>query len=269
LLALKVNGKTDASTSIDMSTQVLLGELPLLFGPPAKKVLVIGFASGVTVGSVAKHAEVEQIDAVEIEPGIVEASRFFDAVNGRPLEDQRVRVVLDDGRTYLSSTREKYDVVISEPSNPWMSGVSNLFTRDFFAAVRGALAPGGRLLQWIHLYAMEPQAFQSILAALRAEFAYVYAFAYARGHADLLLLASERPLTRDDLPRWDELAPALHDDLRRTGVYDTADLWSLLVLEPDEVDALAAAAQIVKSDDNLFIELGAPWMLYADTVEPN
>jgi len=268
-VALKVNGKTDASTSLDMSTQVLLGELPLLFGGTARSVLVIGFASGVTVGSVARHAEVERIDAVEIEPGIVTASHFFDDVNGRPLDDPRVRVVLDDGRTYLSGTPQRYDVVISEPSNPWLSGVSNLFTREFFAAARGALAPDGRLLQWIHLYAMEPAAFRSILAALRSEFRWVYGFAYAQGHADLLLLASNEPLTRDDLPRWERLAPAVRDDLRRIGTFDTGDLWSMLLLGPDDVDALAARAPIVNSDDNLFIELTAPWMLYEETVDAN
>jgi len=269
LIALKVNGKTDASTSIDMSTQVLLGQLPLLFGPDARRVLVIGFASGVTVGSVATHAEVERIDAVEIEPGIVEASRFFDEVNGKPLEDPRVRMILDDGRTYLSSTHEKYDVIISEPSNPWMSGVSNLFTREFFQAARGALNADGRLLQWIHLYAMEPQAFQSILAALRSEFRHVYAFAYGRGHADLLLLASNGALTREDLPRWESLAEPVRADLRRIGVNGTEDLWTLLALTPRDVDALAARAPVVNTDDNLFIELGAPWMLYQETVEAN
>jgi len=269
LIALKVNGKTDASTSLDMSTQVLLGQLPLLFGPAARSVLVIGFASGVTVGSVARHAGVERIDAVEIEPGIVEASHFFDQVNGRPLEDPRVRLILDDGRTYLSGTREKYDVVISEPSNPWMSGVSNLFTREFFAAARGALNPQGRLLQWLHLYAMEPRAFQSILAALRSEFRYVYGFAYARGHADLLLLATNEPLTRADLPRWEALPEPVRSDLRRIGNFSTTDLWSLLVLRPEDVDALAAQAPVVNSDDNLFIELGAPWMLYEETVDAN
>ena len=268
-IALKVNGKTDASTSLDMSTQVLLGELPLLFGAPARRVLVIGFASGVTVGSVARHPGVQRIDAVEIEPGIVTASHYFDEVNGRPLEDPRVRVVVDDGRTFLSGTHEKYDVVISEPSNPWLSGVSNLFTREFFVAARGALAPRGRLLQWIHLYAMDPAAFRSILAALRAEFRFVYAFAWTRGHADLLLLASNEPLARDDLPRWERLAPAVRDDLRRIGVFGTADLWSLLVLGPDDVDPLAARAPVVNSDDNLFIELGAPWMLYEETVDAN
>jgi len=269
LIALKVNGKTDASTSLDMSTQVLLGELPLLFGPPAKKVLVIGFASGVTVGSVASHASVERIDAVEIEPGIVEASRFFEEVNGKPLDDPRVRLILDDGRTYLSGAHEKYDVIISEPSNPWMSGVSNLFTREFFQAARGALTDGGRLLQWIHLYAMEPRAFQSILAALRAEFRFVYGFAYSRGHADLLLLASNQELTREQLPRWENLAEPVRADLRRIGVASTEDLWTLLVLTPQDVDALAALAPVVNTDDNLFIELGAPWMLYEETVDAN
>jgi len=269
LIALKVNGKTDASTSIDMSTQVLLGELPLLFGPPARKVLVIGFASGVTVGSVARHPEVERIDAVEIEPGIVEASHFFDGVNGRPLEDPRVRLILDDGRTYLSGTRERYDVIISEPSNPWMSGVSNLFTREFFAAARGALTDEGRLLQWIHLYAMEPAALHSILAALRSEFRFVYGFVHARGHADLLLLATNRPLARGDLPRWERLPAPVQDDLQRIGNFSTGDLWSLMFLLPEDVDALAAGAPVVNSDDNLFIELGAPWMLYEDTVDGN
>ena len=268
-IALKVNGKTDASTALDMSTQVLLGELPLLFGPAPRKVLVIGFASGVTVGAVARHADVEQIDAVEIEPGIVAASHFFDGVNGRPLEDPRVRVILDDGRTYLSGTRERYDVIISEPSNPWLSGVSNLFTREFFAAAHGALTEQGRLLQWIHLYAMEPRAFQSILAALRQQFKYVYGFANTHGFADLLLLATNDPLTRAQLPRWESLPGPVRSDLQRVGNFSTSDLWSLLAFGPEDVDALAAQAPVVNSDDNLFVELGAPWMLYEETVEAN
>ncbi len=109
---LRVNGKPDASSRDDMSTQVLLGQVPLLFGPPAKRVLVIGYASGVTVGSVARHDDVERIDAIEIEPAIIEASRYFDDVSGRPLDDPRVRVVLDDARSYLASTRERYDVIV-------------------------------------------------------------------------------------------------------------------------------------------------------------
>ncbi|MEW6271791.1 MAG: tetratricopeptide repeat protein, partial [Thermodesulfobacteriota bacterium] len=266
---LRVNGKPDASSHDDMPTQVMLGEIPLLFGAPAKSVLVIGYASGVTVGSVVRHAGVERVDAVEIEPAIVEASRFFDRESGRPLDDPRVELVLDDARSYLAATGRRYDVIVSEPSNPWMSGVSNLFTREFFAIARGALAPGGRLLQWVQLYAMDPQALYSILAAVRAEFPYVYGFANEEGSSDLFLLAMERPLGRDDLPRWDELPAAVRADLERVGTYSTADLWSLVRLLPADVDALVARAPVVNTDDNLYIELGTPLMLQEDTLTPN
>ncbi len=269
ILALRVNGKTDASSFGDMSTQVLLGQLPLLFGPPAKKVLVIGYASGVTTGSVATHADVAQIDAVEIEPAIVEASRFFDDVSGRPLDDPRVRLILDDARSYLAATDERYDVIISEPSNPWMSGVSNLFTREFFQIVRGALAPGGRLLQWVQLYALDPPSLASIIAALRSEFPYVYGFADLSGSPDLLLLAQDRPLAPSDLPRWENLPRSVQADLERIGSFSTTDLWSLMRVTPVDVDALVKRAPVVNSDDNLFIELGTPWMLYDETSGAN
>ena len=269
ILALRVNGKTDASSYGDMSTQVLLGQLPLLFGGPAQKVLVIGYASGVTTGSVATHDGVERIDAVEIEPAIVEASRWFDDVSGRPLDDPRVRLVLDDARSYLAATRERYDVIISEPSNPWMSGVSNLFTREFFGIVKGALAPRGRLLQWVQLYALDPPSLASIVAALREEFPYVYGFADISGSPDLLLLAQDQPLTASDLPRWEKLPEKVRADLERIGNFSSLDLWSLMRVTPADVDALAARAPVVNTDDNLFIELGTPWMLYDETNDAN
>ncbi|MEW6271792.1 MAG: fused MFS/spermidine synthase, partial [Thermodesulfobacteriota bacterium] len=265
IVALRVNGKVDASSFGDMSTQVLLGQIPLLFGPPARNVLVIGYASGVTTGSVATHASVERIDAVEIEPAIVEASRFFDRVSGSPLDDPRVELVLDDARSYLAATDERYDVIISEPSNPWMSGVSNLFTREFFAIAKGALAPGGRLLQWVQLYALDPRSLASIVAAVRAELPYVYGFADFSGSPDLLLLATDRPLARADLPRWEALPGPVQDDLERIGNFSTADLWGLMRVTPQDVDALVAKAPVVNGDDNMFIELGTPWMLYDET----
>ena len=269
---LRVNGKADASTGGDMSTQILLGQLPLLFGPPPKRVAVIGYASGVTAGSVARH-DVEQIDVIEIEPAILDAQRFFEDANGRPLGDPRVHAILDDGRAHLAASPGTYDVVISEPSNPWMSGVSNLFTREFFHIARESLRPGGRLLQWVQLYAMPPEDLYSILAALRAEFGNVYAFSHGDEEPDLLLLATQEPLGRDDLPHWEKLPPAVKYDLRRIGNFSTADLWSLLRLLPADVDVLAKRAPLVNRDDNLHIELATPWLLGAmqgeDTLEPN
>ncbi len=271
-IELRVNGKADASTRGDMSTQVLLGEVPMLFGPPARRVSVIGYASGVTAGAVARHP-VERLDVIEIEPAILEAERFFRHVNGRPLDDPRVHVHLDDGRAHLGAHPGTYDVVISEPSNPWMSGVSNLFTREFFATARAALRPDGRLLQWVQLYAMPPEDLYSILAAVRSEFPYVYGFAHGDEEPDLLLLATLRPLSRADLPRWEDLTPAVRDDLRRVGNFSTTDVWSLLRLAPADIDVLVGQAPLVNRDDNLHIELATPWLLGAmqgeDTLGPN
>jgi spermidine synthase/Tfp pilus assembly protein PilF len=266
---LKVNGKADASSQEDVATQLLLGHLGLLFGPPTKSVLVVGFASGATVGAVARHPEVEKIDVVEIEPAMIEASHYFDFMNGRPLEDPRVRMIFDDGRAYLSGTAEKYDLIISEPSNPWMTGVSNLFTREFFHAARAALAPEGRLLQWVQLYGIDERALASVLAAVRSEFSHVYGFSHVSGWPDLLLLAMQRPLTASDLPRWSELPASVRDDLIVVGNSSDADLRSMLRLPPKEIDRLYGPEVPVNTDDNLLVELSTPWLINSATLSQN
>ena len=265
---LHLNGKADASTSADMATQVLVAQAGMLFGKPPRNVLVIGWASGVTVGSAARHPEVEAIDAVELEPAMLEASRFFEHVNSKPLADPRVKVILDDGRHYVETTRKKYDVIISEPSNPWLTGVANLFTREYFAAARRALTPQGRLITWFPLYAIDLEALRSILSVLHTEFPNVYALVLDRNTPDLMLLATVQPLAPDDLPRWESLHPAVQSDLYRIGTHSTAELWSLLRLMPDDVAALIGDRAEVNSDDNLFVELRTPWLLYADHFAP-
>jgi len=236
-----------------------------LFGKAPETVLVIGWATGVTVGSVARNP-VQRIDAVELEPAIIQASHFFDHVNGRPLEDPRVRVILDDGRTRLSYGRDHYDVIISEPSNPWMTGVSDLFTAEFFQAAKAALRPGGRLLQWVPAYGID-EAMNSILAALRGEFPYVYGFAIDRRVPDVLIVASLEEFTLDSLPRFEALSASIRSDLERVDVYSTAQLWSLLRLLPQDVGALAGEASVANSDDNLLVELRTPWTMYSEQPE--
>ncbi|MCU0222948.1 MAG: fused MFS/spermidine synthase [Acidobacteria bacterium] len=265
-ITMKINGKPDASLK-DMSTQVLSGHLPLLFGGPVERVMVIGYASGVTTGAASLHP-VRAIDIVEIEPAVIEASHFFDPWNHRPLEDPRVRVILDDGRSYLAATREKYDVIISEPSNPFLSGCSNLFTREFFHAARRALNPGGRLLQWIQLYGMDPPGVASVLEALRSEFPYAYAFQFLRNDGDLMLLASDRPLTAADLPRWEALPPAVREDLEQLRLLGTEDLWSLMRLTSDDLAQVATLATHRNTDDSMYVELHAPWRIQ-DTIDEN
>lgn len=259
---LRVNGKPDAGSAGDMPTQALIGQIPFLFGAEPGRVLVIGLASGVSVGSAALFGP-QVLDVVELEPAMVEASRFFDDLNHRPLERPGVRVIVEDGRLHLARRPPAYDVIISEPSNPWISGVANLFTREFFRAARAALRPDGVLVQWVQLYGLAPQSWTSILAALGAEFRYLYLFSHAGlTGGDSFVLAAQRPLGAGDFPRWERLGPEVRADLERVGLFDTADLWSLLRLGPEELAQLAAEAPVINTDDNLFVELTAPRSLH-------
>lgn len=262
---LRINGKPDASL-LDMPTQALSGHLPFLFGPHADDVMVIGYASGVTTGAVSLHAP-RRLDVIEIEPAIVEASRWFERWNHKPLERPFTHLVLDDARAYLTRTSQQYDVLISEPSNPFLAGCSNLFTEEFFHLARRALRPGGRLLQWVQLYGMDPDSIRSVLAAVRTEFPYVTAFHFHTGNPDLLLMASDRPLTAADLPRWEGLAPEVQADLEQLGIYSTRDLWTLVRLTSDDVRTLAGESRRRNTDDSMFVELHTPWLVHESSAQ--
>jgi spermidine synthase/tetratricopeptide (TPR) repeat protein len=259
-LSLRVNGKVDAGSTGDMPTQVLLGEIPMLFGPRAEHVLVIGLGSGVTAGSVALHDSV-QVDVVELEPAIVEASHFFDEYNHRPLDRPNVHVIADDARAYLSYTRERYDVIISEPSNPWITGAASLFTREFFQTAHRALRPAGRFCQWLQLYEIDPDAVRAVLAAFRAEFPVVYGFSSRAGSEDFFLLGMDQPLPQGAVPLWHTLPNAVRDDLRRANTYSSPDLWSLMQLRPAEIDEMVRHIDVANTDDRMHVELRLPWML--------
>jgi len=263
-LALRLNGKTDASFQ-DMPTQILLGQIPMLFSPVGKRTMVIGMGSGMTAGSVATH-DPEQIDILEIEPAVLRASRLFDGINGRPLDNPATQVVLDDARNVLAATEQPYDVIISEPSNPWIAGASNLFTQDFFETVHSALQPDGTFCQWVQLYALDDAGIRSLLAALRSKFQYVYGFRYRAGENDLIVLARNEPLGRGDLPDWPALPEAVRRDLERIGISSTADLLSLMIILPDDVDNLVRDVT-PNTDDNMFLELHTPRLFYDSSLE--
>lgn len=258
---LRLGGKPDASLG-DMSTQTLSAHIPMSFGKPATEVLVIGYASGVTVGSASLYGP-ERVDAIELEPAVMEASRYFDPYNHGAQDRDNVRIIIDDGRGFLTKTDETYDVIISEPSNPWISGAANLFTREYFELAKSRLNPDGRLLQWIQLYGMDGAALRSVWRAVRSEFEYVYGFLSTIRDVDFLMLATNTPLEPGDLPEWNELSQEVREDLRRVGVYTTEDLWSLMRITPEQFDRiLAENPGPVNTDDNMFVELRAPWTIY-------
>ncbi len=148
------SGKPDASSHGDRSTQTLLAHVPLLFHPDPQQVMVLGLASGMTAGEVL-HYPVSRMDVLEINEEVVKACRFFAPWNNNCLNDPRSRIIVQDGRNHLSLTNETYDVIISEPSNPWMAGLANLYTLDFLRTVKKRLRDKGIFVQWIHSYEMD------------------------------------------------------------------------------------------------------------------
>ncbi len=185
---LSINGKVDASTGDDMPTQVLSGQIPVALARGGD-VVVVGLASGVTAGAALADSRVRTLTILEIEPAVVEASHWFDHVNARPLDDPRTTLVIDDARRWLARPGASVDVVISEPSNPWITGVSSLFTREYWEIGRRRLRPGGIFCQWVQLYGLGIEEFRAIVRTFLSVFPESSLYETIPG-ADVLLVSS-------------------------------------------------------------------------------
>ena len=229
---LAVNTKSDASTaSLDMETQLLLAHAPLFMNPRARSLLVIGHGSGITLGSALRHP-IERADVVEISAAVLNADFAFAAFNYGARSDPRVHVYLDDAQSFLNTVPRRYDVIISEPSNPWIAGIANLFTVEFFRNARAKLAPGGVLALWFHQYDQSDTAIALILRTLHAAFPHVTLF-HEQSYADVVAIASLQPLAIDFAAleeRFDE--PAVRGDLARIGIPNLAALLSHHAVSP-------------------------------------
>ncbi len=267
LLSLRINGKTDASNAGDMRTQLMSGHLPLFFHPNPRRIMVVGLGSGVTVGAVLQHP-VEQVEVVEIEPAVVRAARFFDRENRRALDDPRTRLVVADARHRLTTTPDRYDVIILEPSNPWIRGLASLFTQEFYGIVRSRLHRGGIVLQWVQGYGLATDDFTMVLRTFRREFPHATLWHTLPG--DFLLVGSLEPL-RLDLARSRqrlEASPGLRADFSLLVLPGTAAILADFML--GERDTARIAGQGPENDDDLLpLEYSAPRSLYRDTIPQN
>lgn len=197
-LSFIVNGKVDGHAYSDAGTQVMSGLLGALVHAELRRALVVGLGTGSTAGWLAAVPSVQRVDAVELEPAILRICRDCAAVNHAVLDNPRVHVMIGDAREVLLTTRERYDLVFSEPSNPYRAGISSLFTSDFYAAAERRLSPGGIFLQWLQAYEVDGQTVRTAYATLASVFPEVVTWATEDG--DLLLMASREPLVLD-VPR--------------------------------------------------------------------
>lgn len=263
-VSLSVDGKVDATDAADMLTQKMLGHLPLLLSKSPKNVAIIGLGSGVTAGAALAHP-IEKLDVVEISPEVVEASRFFSHVNHDALMDPRTELIVGDGRNHLRYTPKYYDVIISEPSNPWMAGMAALFTQEFFSEARSRLVPDGIFCQWLHSYNMSTEDLRSIVATFRA--AFPHATLWTLNENDFLLLGSPSMLILDEALLQRNFA-RVAADLREVKVLDLYSVVSLLMLSDEELDRFAGSAA-QNTDDLPVLEFRAPRYIHSNTSDQN
>jgi spermidine synthase len=262
--SLAIDGKIDASNAGDMLTQRLLGLLPVLIHGHARTVAVIGLGSGVTSGSALVPATAGRMDVIEISPEVVEASRFFDAESGAVLSRPEIRLIVGDGRSHLRLSSQRYDVIVSEPSNPWMAGVASLFTGEFFEAARARLEPDGLLCQWAHTYDISAPDLRSIVRTFGSVFP--DGSMWLVGEGDLLLIGSNGATVASRLDAVNRSREgAIASTLATVGVAPGTgpfDLLSLYVGGPREITKYAGDA-LIQTDDRNPLEYTAPRGIYS------
>ena len=264
-LSLAIDGKVDATDGADMLTQRMLAHLPLLLHPAPESVFIVGHGSGVTAGSALRH-EVQRVTAAEISPEVAAASRLFADSNGTPWEDERFTLVEMDARNHLLRNRDELDVVISEPSNPWMSGVSPLFTVEFFALVRSRLADGGLFCQWVHLYNLAEGNLRTLVGGFTDVFPEAALFVLHDG--DALLVGSKGGFPAVPQAVLEARLARVADELEPYGITNYRALRSWLTATSPELGAWAAAAPRHR-DDHPILEFRAPLSVHAATAFAN
>lgn len=269
--ALKNNGKVDASNGDDMPTQIMVAAYPLLMhpkGPEGLDVAVVGFGSGVSVGTALKFP-VRSVDVMELERAIPEASKFFEDVNDLDyvltdfpyVQMDRLTVINDDGRNYLTATDKQYDVIVSEPSNPWITGVSDLFTTDHFRITKKRLREGGIYCQWVQLYELSPENIKVIYRTFASQFEHVVVFAAEDLSSDTVLLGSDSPLPLD-LERVSAAysLPGIREELERAYIHSPFDVFARTLL--------ASRDEVMQFTQIEYRLRGGEWVAYPDSSNP-
>lgn len=265
--ALMNNGKVDASTNADMQTQILLGQVPMFLHGSAREVMVIGLGSGVTAGSVLRSSTVRNLDLLEISPEVVEAAYYFRKENHDVLNDPRTRLLVADARNYLLATDQRYDVIVSEPSHSWVTGVANLFTRDFLQLAREHLKEDGMLVQWFHIYGVDRNSLKAMLKAVADVFPH-FSIWYAQG-GDLIIVSSNKPLELDfEKQQLFFSSPEVSNDLQQIGVTSVEKMMTHYMMASSQIEGLLAGQQS-NTDDHPIVEFTAPKYIYDFTTDDN
>jgi predicted membrane-bound spermidine synthase len=273
--AIRTNGKSDGSVAGDYTTFALTGLLPAWLATSAERAFVIGFGTGVTAGELAALDEVKQVTIAEISPAVAAAAPLFDASNQGTMKSPKVEIVRGDAYRVLLRSKQQFELIVSEPSNPWVNGVEMLYSEEFLRAAKDHLAPGGVFCQWFHLYETDKQTIALVLRTYDKVFDHV-AIWYGLG-IDLFLIAFDDPVRSLDLPRLQQRyeLPDFRAGFERAGATTFTEvlaheLWPVGVLEALEMEGplhtlmhprlshTAARAFFVGNSGRLPVSVNAP-----------
>jgi len=256
---LLINGKPDASSFTDLPTQLLLGHIPMLLHNNPKKVFVVGFGSGSTVNAILKHNP-DEVICSEISKEVIEASINFSDINENCLNDKRLKIVTEDAQSYLKLINQKFDVIISEPSNPWIAGIGNLFSKEYFERCKGNLSENGIMCQWFHIYEMDDDILTLVLTTYNSVFPYVQIWGGFSG--DLILIGSENKIEPDFNKIIERLEkPEVKKNISQIGIDNAFTLLSTQILSPEGTFSLTNDKQI-NSERKPILEFLAPIAFY-------
>jgi spermidine synthase len=253
------SGKPDATSHDDAATQALLAHIPLIFHPSPANVMILGLGSGMTAGEVLYHP-VSRVDVLEINEQVVEASQFFKDWNNRFSEDPRVRIIIQDGRNHLLLSRMQYDVVISEPSNPWMAGMANLYTKESFETIKDRLNDDGIFIQWVNAGRMDWRTLAMIGNTFGTVFPNSLMMISPIGGADFFFVG-----VKGKTPLRLSIADRNLSYVSRSRIMRLADARQLFHLILTDRVAEMFAGGMIHSDDRPYLEFAAPRHLYASS----
>jgi spermidine synthase len=227
--SIATNGKPDAALSLDPTkrttdeaTMTLAGVIPLLLKPDAETVANIGFGSGQTTHTLLASDKVKRIDTIEIERQMIEGAKVFRERVSRAYDDERSHIYIDDAKTFFARNQRQYDIIVSEPSNPWVSGTATLFSKEFYQHVKHYLKDDSLFVQWIQLYEINIDLVMTVLTALNDEFSDYHM--YYAGPNDLLILAKKKgEVPFIDQARLDAADKKIHQSINRLRIASLDD----------------------------------------------
>jgi spermidine synthase len=258
-ISLRINGKPDASAYGDRPTQILLAQLPLIVKPDSKDVFCFGMGSGVTAGSTLGYP-IEHLTIAENCEPVLRAVRLFAPWNRGVFTNNRVRIYHEDARTVLKLSPQKYDVIISEPSNPWMVGIGSVFSQEFYNLAASRLKTGGIMTQWFHSYEMDDHTMNLVLRTFASVFPYMEIWDI--GDGDIIILGSQQPWnTGPEVYQRAFDLPQPREDLASIGIFSPQTVLVRQLASQATAFAIPGPGP-VQSDIRPVLEYDAPRAFY-------